>query len=112
MSAAEKPSDVYALVRRTVSADKKDLIRVELVGERSYDDENLADDIAAYLKNSYFFVSVKDRTVRKYSAEDFAGDASLKGEFVRQVLASDLPDERKSEIIAVGLKALAGREVD
>ena len=112
VSAAEKPSDVYALVRRTVSADKKDLIRVELVGERSYDDENLADDIAAYLKNSYFFVSVKDRTVRKYSAEDFAGDASLKGEFVRQVLASDLPDERKSEIIAVGLKALAGREVD
>lgn len=112
VSAAEKPSDVYALVRRTVSADKKDFIRVELVGERSYDDENLADDIAAYLKNSYFFVSVKDRTVRKYSAEDFAGDASLKGEFVRQVLASDLPDERKSEIIAVGLKALAGREVD
>ena len=52
------------------------------------------------------------RTVRKYSAEDFAGDAALKGEFVRQVLASDLPDERKSEIIAVGLKALAGREVD
>ena len=57
-------------------------------------------------------MSVKDKTVKKYHAEDFAGDKSLRGEFVRQVLASDLPEERKSEIVALGLKALSGREVD
>ena len=112
VSQAENPSDVYSLVKNSVKAKSGDMIRIELVGERGYTDENVADDIAAYLKDSYFFVSVKDRTVKKYRAEDFAGDASLRGEFVRQVLSSDLPEEKKSEVIALGLKALSGREVD
>lgn len=112
VSSAENPSDVYSLVKSSVKAKSGDLIRVELVGEREYADENVAEDVEAYLKDSYFFVSVKDKTVKKYYAKDFAGDKSLRGEFVRQVLASDLSEEKKSEIIALGLKALSGREVD
>ena len=36
----------------------------------------------------------------------------MKGEFVRTVLASDYTEEEKAQIIAYGLKALVGREVD
>ena len=38
-------------------------------------------------------------------------DISLKGEFVRSVLASDLSEEEKQRIIACGMRALAGEEV-
>ncbi len=112
VSAAKTRSEAYSIVKNAVSATKNDIVRIELVGERSYDDENLEDDLTAYLKNDYYFVSVKDRSVRKYDLKDFEGDTSLKGEFVRQVMASDLSQERKGEIISLGLKALSGREVD
>jgi hypothetical protein len=46
-----------------------------------------------------------------YSA--YEGDNSLKGEFVRTVRErTDYTEEEKAQIIAFGLKALAGREVD
>ena len=44
-----------------------------------------------------------------YSA--FALDESLKGEFVRTVMAAeDLQEEEKAEIIRYGIQALAGEE--
>ena len=45
--------------------------------------------------------------------EDYYGDKSLKGEFIREVLLSDeLNEEQKRKVIAYGVKALTGREVD
>ena len=42
---------------------------------------------------------------------DFEKDVSLKGEFIRMVLRSDLEDEQKSEIIHCGIQALSGEEI-
>ena len=42
---------------------------------------------------------------------DYAHDVSLKGAFVRRVLASDLPEEEKERAISLGLQALRGEEV-
>ena len=38
-------------------------------------------------------------------------DASLKGEFIRMVLGSDMTEEQKSEVIRCGISALSGEEI-
>lgn len=51
--------------------------------------------------------------MRRFNLEDYEGDQSLKGEFVRRVLADGSLDERrKRDIISVGLKALEKREIE
>ena len=110
---ATTATQVYEKVKAAITAEPKDMVRVELVGERDFDEENLADDIAEYIADKYFFVSVKDRTLRRLRIEDYYGDKSLKGEFIREVLLSDeLNEEQKRKVIAYGVKALTGREVD
>ena len=50
--------------------------------------------------------------MQKIDPRAYAGDISLKGEFVRSVLErQDWDDEKKSKVIALGLKALAQREL-
>jgi len=65
------------------------------------------------LGNECYFISVKNDTLRKIDPTEYEGDLSLKGEFVRSVMArTDLSNERKRQIVTLGLKALAGQEVD
>lgn len=105
-------SEVYAEIKSTVDSSSRDLVRIELVGERSFDEENMAEDVLSYIGDGYYFVSVKDKTVKELSIDDYLGDVSLGGEFVRQVLSSDLSEDKKRRVVALGLKALSGREVD
>ena len=39
------------------------------------------------------------------------GDVSLKGEFIRNVMAADLDEEVRSRIIECGIAVLTGEEV-
>jgi hypothetical protein len=55
---------------------------------------------------------VYDKTKLSIRAEDYQNDISLKGEFVRLVLASDLDEEVKLQVIEKGIRALGGEEVD
>ncbi|MGN0814445.1 MAG: metallophosphoesterase [Candidatus Coproplasma sp.] len=90
-----------------------DILRINLTGYISFDNHELAKVVTRRLENDYFFVSVKDGTVRKFDVDSLALDKSLKGEFVRTVFNDDsIPQEMKSAVISAGLKALAGREVD
>ena len=41
----------------------------------------------------------------------FEKDASLKGEFIRMVLGSELSQEQKAEVIRCGILALSGEEI-
>ena len=43
--------------------------------------------------------------------EDYKNDISLKGEFIRLVLASDGSEEDKAAIIRTGMQALMGEEI-
>ena len=54
---ATTATQVYEKVKAAITAEPKDMVRVELVGERDFDEENLADDIAEYIADKYFFVS-------------------------------------------------------
>lgn len=99
--------------RQSVKCKGKDMLRINLVGEIDYDNATLAVDMRKNFENDYYFVSVKDRTVRRFDTEKIAADPSLKGEFIRTVLArTDLDEIFKQKVVDAGLKALSGREVD
>ncbi len=100
-------------VRAAVDCDKRNLLRVELVGEISFDASYLRDEIIQRLtREGYFCVSVKDKSTRKFDISALEGDVSLRGEFVKGVLASGEYDEsEKREIISAGLRALTGGEL-
>ena len=42
----------------------------------------------------FYFEKVKDRTTLRVDYSDYEKDASLKGEFIRMVLGSELSQER------------------
>ncbi len=106
----------YAMARRVrekVSFQKENIYRVELVGEVDFDLDEFAADVEAYLRAECAYLSVKDCTKKKLDYAAYAYDKSLRGEFVRAVAESpDYTEEERAQIIAYGLKALDGREVD
>ena len=59
----------------------------------------------------FFFAKVVDKTRLVVDAADFEYDQSLRGAFVRTVLASNETEEEKQRIIQCGLRALRGEDV-
>lgn len=112
VSCASDAFSASLAARAAIKCDRRDMVRLILTGEINFDNENLARETGKLLADDYYFVSVKDKTVRKFDLDALAADKSLKGEFIRTVLANDnLTEEQKSRVIAAGLKALSGREV-
>lgn len=111
---AEDDYAVWLRVKDAVKCKKSDIVRVILSGEVGFDNADLAAETQKRLaRENYYFADVKDKTLRKIDLADYEGDATLAGEFVRLVLSDGgLDEERKREIISVGLKALSGREID
>ena len=113
ISGTENGYGAYQAIKAQVRFKPTDLYRLRLVGEISYESETLAKDVEGLLGNECYFISVKNDTLRKIDPTEYEGDLSLKGEFVRSVMArTDLSNERKRQIVTLGLKALAGQEVD
>lgn len=63
------------------------------------------------VKRDFFFSKVKDETHMAINPDDYKNDISLKGEFIRLVLASDASEEDKAAIIRTGMQALMGEEI-
>ena len=89
-----------------------DMVKVVLTGE--LDPEVVRDTVHLdrVLNERFYFARVKDESRLLLRPEDYLGDISLKGEFIRTVLASPLDDEQKRRTILAGLRALRGEEVD
>ncbi len=93
-----------------VKAD--DMLEVMLGGELNEDAEYSVDIIYQELKDNYFCLKLKDKTRLKIDYSKYVNDISLKGEFIKMVMADDsLQESDKSEIIRTGLMALAGESV-
>jgi DNA repair exonuclease SbcCD nuclease subunit len=91
--------------------DKKNLVKVVLGGKYKISLDKQIDHLDKNLNKDFYFAKVKDESTLEINAGDYEKDPSLKGEFIREVLASDLTEEEKESVIIVGLKALSG-EVD
>lgn len=113
VSRLREGGEMQRLARNKIPFKKENIYRIELVGEVDADVEHFAEDVQRYLAGDCAYVSVKDKTKKKIDYTAYDGDNSLKGEFVRTVREStEYTEEEKAQIIAYGLKALAGREVD
>ena len=58
-----------------------------------------------------YYEKVYDETRLLINYSEYEKDASLKGEFIRMVLGSDMTEEQKSEVIRCGISALSGEEI-
>lgn len=90
----------------------KSLVKIVLKGEVDVEcDKNIL-YILSHFEDDFYFVKVDDETKSKVDYRIYEHDASLKGEFIRTVMAAgDLNEEEKGEVIRCGLLALAGEEI-
>lgn len=87
------------------------MVKLVLTGEVPVDCEKDPAFLLAAFENDYFFLKVEDETGLAVDYNSFLLDESLKGEFVRQVMAdASLTEEEKPIVIRLGLQALAGEE--
>lgn len=92
-----------------VSAKPQDMIRIVLQGDVDALVEKNPIALEKMLENQFFHVEVADETKLAVNYQDYAKDASLKGEFVRAVQNDgSLSDQMKSEVIRCGIQALNG----
>jgi len=98
---------------RTASAHIPDtaLLKFTLQGTYTPDTHKDLHFLQTMLSDRFFFVKITDESRLQLESADYENDISLKGEFVRMVLNSQLPDSDKERIITAGLAALRGEEV-
>ena len=89
-----------------------DLVKLTVVGSLDPDFTPEYHWIEERLNQRFLFAKRKDETALLIRPEDYQNDISLKGEFIRRVMASDLPQADKDRIVLNGLRALYGEEID
>lgn len=89
-----------------------DLVKVVLVGECPVGAEKDLGHLLQMLSEKFYFAKLRDESRLAIRPEEYRSDVSLKGEFIRRVLASKLSEAEKERVIACGFRALMGEEVD
>ncbi len=95
----------------TQKFDAKSLVKLVLKGEKTADFNLDKQGLSSILNEKFFFAKVKDKTKLKINIEDYQHDKSVRGEFVRAVLNSDLSEEEKASVLDCGLSALSGEDL-
>ena len=88
------------------------LVKFTFTGTHRLDTQLDYHFLTKMLESRYYFVKIKDESRLEIDREDYEHDISLKGEFIRMVLASDKTGEEKERIIRFGIQALLGQEVE
>ena len=97
------------IASKNISHD--DLVKFTLIGEYTFDTQKDFDFLKKAFVDDFYFCKIKDKSHLKIEKENYEHDISLKGEFIRKVMASTLSDEEKEEIICAGIQALSGKEI-
>lgn len=84
------------------------LVKLVIKGEHSTDYIIDVEYLANKLNEIFFYSKVIDETTLKISESDFQFDKTIRGEFVREVLKSNLTEEEKNSIILCGINSLKG----
>lgn len=98
-----------ALEENPVSA--RSLVKFVLCGQVDVESEINTDILQSMFSEYFYFEKVYNHTRIFVDYSDYEKDASLKGEFIRMVLKSELSEEQKSEVIRCGIQALSGEEM-
>lgn len=89
----------------------QDMVKVILEGTYAQTVSKDVELLLADLTSRFYFAKIKDRSALQISAEDYRHDVSVKGEFVRSVLTSDLSQEEKDAVLLLGIRAMERGEV-
>lgn len=89
----------------------RSLVRLVLVGDVDMDSEINCEFLQDMFEDYFYYEQVEDQTKIRINYRDYEKDVSLKGEFIRMILNSDMDEEQKSEIIRCGIRALSGEEI-
>ena len=89
-----------------------ELLRATLIGGRPPELKFDLSFVEKKLSEAFYYFEIKDNSRLSVSADDYANDKSLKGEFIRLVLLDNtLSDKEKDDIISVGISALMGENI-
>lgn len=100
------------LDRASAGLDKKDIVKFLLIGTKTPETKIDLTALNKYVESRFFAGKVKDFSTLEINPREYENDISLKGEFVRLVLSSDLQEEEKNDAVFVGIKALRGEELE
>ena len=104
---------ILAEIEKAIQAiSEKDLVKVVLEGNTDMDFDMDIPRILRTFEDRFFFFKIYDRTSPEIHYESFVNDRSLKGEFVRLMQGEDLPEEERSQIIEIGMKAIMGEDIE
>lgn len=89
----------------------KDMVKVRITGELFPGDVINTGYIYNYFKDKFYGFRIEDVTSLVLDIEAISKERSLKGEFIRAVMASQESDDVKRSIIRCGLSALTGEVI-
>lgn len=100
-----------AIEKNITDITESDLVKITLWGTYQSDTNKDKDFLKKALSDRFYFLKIKDESKLFIEQGDYKYDRTLKGEFVRTVLASDLSNEDKERIIGCGIAALKGERI-
>ena len=107
-------SEIRAAIQaeaQTAGVPPEDMVKFTLHGEYTPETNKDISFLQKRLENDYYFVKIKDETRLHIEKGSYENDISLKGEFIRSVMASDLSEDEKDKIICLGIAALSAEEI-
>jgi len=117
----EVPVDITGLItlseiqsqmeKASLGVSSDSLVKFVLQGSYTLETQKDFRFLLPILQNQYFFAKIIDESKLAISVEDYKYDISLKGEFIRNALASDRSDQEKEQIIRYGIQALTGEDI-
>lgn len=112
LTGAESLLEMEARVRAAVDGiSRESLVKVTLTGQIPAELNVDTGHLSSVLTELFYFAKLEQKTGMLIRPEDYRNDISLKGEFVRRVLDSDLTEEEKERVLACGFRALCGEEI-
>lgn len=89
---------------------RRGVVRLTMEGELHPDVDLREDDLRRVLLESFDAVQIRSGALQAgYSFEEIGRERTVRGQFVRDVLEADLPEDEARRVLATGLRALAGR---
>jgi len=106
-------SQILTAVQSAVQGIRADsLVKITLTGTYTLETQKDLNFLKKMMDGRFWFLKIKDESRLKIEKETYEHDISLKGEFIRLVMASDKSEEEKEQIICYGIRALSGEEVE
>ena len=87
------------------------LVKLTLTGTYTLETQKDLQFLKKMLEGRFWFLKIKDESRLRIEKESYEHDLSLKGEFIRLVMASGRTEEEKERMILCGIRALSGEEV-